>query len=216
MRVSLARTWLSLSPLGSPRLHRATTLAFMSSRPSSPSSVSSDEGKRIKLPELEYGYRTEPMDWAELRTFIVVENCLAKLSRSVEQQRDYEVYKRDLQRHWKSVYDHILCHKFNFERRVDAEDDRYYAHPPLSEVRETRKTVVRNDFPYYMTPGIEHWVLWKLTAKCTEAEIDEAKKEISQELGDVVDFMHWINPPHLKSLPDIDHVHILCLREGEK
>ena len=28
-------------------------------------------------------------------------------------------------------------------------------------------------------------------------------------------FLHWINPPHLKSLPGIDHVHILYRSKEE-
>jgi len=177
------------------------------------SSCSSDDSdKRIQLPVLEYGYRTVPLDWPELIQIIQVENCLAKLSRSVEQQRDYEVYRRDLKRHWVSIYDHILVTKFGREQRTDS-DGLYYAYPPLAEVIEVKKSVVRNDFPYYMADGVEHWVLWKLGADCTLTDIDEAKQEIGERLGDVIDFIHWVNPPHLKSLPDIDHVHILCRRE---
>ena len=32
-------------------------------------------------------------------------------------------------------------------------------------------------------------------------------------LGKVIDTISWINPKHLQSIPDIDHAHILCLRE---
>lgn len=32
-------------------------------------------------------------------------------------------------------------------------------------------------------------------------------------LGPVIDTISWINPKHLQSIPDIDHAHILCLRE---
>jgi hypothetical protein len=58
---------------------------------------------------------------------------------------------------------------------------------------------------------------------CSDDDIAQAKEDVKQELelsgGEdsengqavVVDCLHWINPPHLKSLPDIDHVHILCL-----
>ena len=178
------------------------------------SSASDDSDKRIQLPVLQYGYRTVPLDWPELVQIILIEKCLAKLSRSVEQQRDYEIYRRDLKRHWKSIYDHILVTKFGREQRTDPKDGLYYAYPPLSsDIKEVKKCVVHNDFPYYMADGVEHWVLWKLGADCTLNDIDDAKQEIGERLGDVVDFMHWVNPPHLKSLPDIDHVHILCRRE---
>ena len=74
-----------------------------------------------------------------------------------------------------------------------------------------------NDFPYYFEPNIHHYVLWKLGGVVTAGEITQAKKDIlCQAHTSVVDidkdhevFLHWINPPHLKSLPGIDHVHIL-------
>lgn len=107
-----------------------------------------------------------------------------------------------------------------------------------------------NDFPYYFSPGIDHWVLWKLGGHLTNNEISRAKLDILQSHRDegsgckhrnhngsgniynlsrkinsdeffensngIADdtsiFLHWINPPHLKSLPGIDHVHILFHR----
>jgi folylpolyglutamate synthase len=31
----------------------------------------------------------------------------------------------------------------------------------------------------------------------------------------VTDFLYWINPPHLKTVPELDHLHILCLRRRD-
>jgi len=175
---------------------------------------------RIHLPVLEYGYRTVPLEWEELRD-IIGTGELAKLSRCVEDQKEYEIWKRDLKSHWKSVYDYLLCNKFGmegcFERRTDAETGLYCAHPPLSEYAGgTRKALVANDFPYYTTKNVEHWVLWKLGGEpCDDGDIRQAEQDLRAKLGDVVDCLHWVNPPHLKSLPDIDHVHFLCLRRGE-
>jgi len=180
---------------------------------SSACSSSDDDHKRIRLPILKYGYRTEPLEWDELIDIIHVQQDLAKLSRSVEQQRDYEIYKRDLLQKWISVIDHVLVTKFPdvFEQRFNATMDRYYAYPPLSEAvatgDTTQKVLVENDFPYYNAIGIEHWILWKLGSRCTEEDIDEAKMQLQERFAN--DILHWVNPPHLKSLPEIDHVHIL-------
>lgn len=167
-------------------------------------SDSDDSHKRIQLPTLQYGYRTEPLEWEEL-TWIIESGDLARLSRSVEQQRDYEVYKRDLLQEWRSVYDHILFSKFDCPRTLI--DGKFCVDPPTDGV--VRRSIVRNDFPYYTAPGIEHWIVWKLNETVLESDIVEGKEEIQKELGEL-DFLHWINPPHLQSLPDIDHVHILC------
>ena len=67
---------------------------------------------------------------------------------------------------------------------------------------------MKNDFPYYMEDGIEHWILWKLGDSCDDRDIDEAKKELRKK-NKFMEFLHWVNPPHLKSLPAVDHIHIL-------
>ena len=122
------------------------------------------------------------------------------------------------------MYDHILVSKFDFERRLvpndnkDDPDERsdmlWEAYPPLSEVRQVKKVLKPNDFPYFFAEDIEHWCLWKLCEDLTDDDIYQAKLELQEMHGDIVDWLCWRNPPHLKSLPDIDHVHILCLREA--
>lgn len=166
----------------------------------------------VEIPPREYGYRTEPLEWPELVDIIDKEKNLAKLSRSVQQQKEYVLYQRELLKEWKSVYDHILVSKFDFEQKKVG-DDVWEAHPPLDECREVRKTLKVNDFPYYFAPNIEHWCLWKLCEDVSDEEVVQAKKELQEKYnGDIVEYLSWKNPPHLKSLPDIDHVHILCLR----
>jgi hypothetical protein len=160
--------------------------------------------------------------------------------RSVDQQMEYEVFKRQLTQTWKSVLDYVLCTKLDVPRCVHAETGLAYAQsssPVSSSLTETDTTttssplpspktiVLRNDFPYYTAENIHHYVLWKLHGICSDDDIAQAKEDVKQELelGDVengdgdngqaavvVDCLHWIHPPHLKSLPDIDHVHILC------
>lgn len=70
--------------------------------------------------------------------------------------------------------------------------------------------LVLNDFPYYFEDNIEHWVYWKLGSTITELEIKNTINSFSQDKK-YLEISFWINPPHLKSLPDIDHVHFVCL-----
>lgn len=171
---------------------------------------SDDSEKRINLPVLKYGYRTVPLSWEDLVDIITIQNDLAKLSRSIEQQKEYEIYKRDLLRESRTVTDHVLCNKFPdiFEKRFDAETKLWYSYPPLTDITSVAITLVKNDFPYYMEDGIEHWILWKLGESCDDQDIDEAKQELRKK-NKFTEFLHWVNPPHLKSLPAVDHVHIL-------
>lgn len=172
------------------------------------SSISRCAATTVELPDREY--RVKPLEWSELVN-IIREGNLHLLSRSIEQETEYQIYRKNLKATWISVYDHILCSKFNFERHEDA-NGLFYAYPPLSEAKSVQTAVLRNDFPYYLAERIEHWILWKLGGDCDDQDIEDAKRQIQHELGDVDDFLQWINPPHLKSLPDIDHVHLLCKR----
>lgn len=166
------------------------------------------EGKTIKLSDREYGYRTVPFSWAELVQVITIEENVAKLSRNVDQQREYEIFRRGLSRQWASIYDYILCSKFGFQKQGTEGD--WVARPRLSDVSEVFRTLEMNDFPYYMEDGISHYILWKTFKDITPQEIDDARKELLNK-KDVTDTLFWMNPPHLKSLPGIDHVHFLCL-----
>lgn len=85
---------------------------------------------------------------------------------------------------------------------------------------KTRIVLSLNDFPYYFEEGIEHWVVWKLGGDISTIEIENGKMEILKKadcsnvelINDSSVFLHWLNPPELKSLPDVDHIHILFRR----
>jgi len=177
------------------------------------------ENTRIFMHNPEYGYRINPFAWKELYQICIVEKSLSKLSRSVIQQYEYQLYTRKIKYTYKTIIDHILCSKFHFEQRTDKETGLLYAHPTLSQVQKEMNpayqiAVLPNEFPYYLADDVKHWVLWKLGSQpCTKDEIAEAKLAIQSKLHPVLvqDFIHWTNPLNLKSIPEIDHVHILCL-----
>ena len=137
---------------------------------------------------------------------------LSYLCRSIEQQYEYEIYKMHLQRKWESIHDHILCSKFGIIPEIESESGRRKAPIDLDNLPEDlpRISLLPNEFPYFAEEPIQHWVLWKLGQHCQEEDVSWAKMELQERIGPVRDFIHWINPPHLKSIPDIDHVHILC------
>ena len=169
--------------------------------------------EQIQLPLLKYGYRTVSLEWNEVVHIINVEGDLDKLTRSEKQQREYMIYTRRIKEEWRSVMDYVLYTKFGLEKMMDGRDNRWYVYPPLSEITGVHTRIVRNDFPYCFQRNIEHWVLWKIGEDCSESDITAAKDSIRKDLENVRDFIHWINPPHLKSLPEVDHAHILVLRD---
>jgi Protein of unknown function (DUF3605) len=248
------------------------------------------------LPYREYGYRSTPIKWDELATIINgdIENNepqnLAKLSRSVEQEKRYIKAKTVLLQMYETLYDHILYSKFGIPRYFNNETERWYVPLPststsllspstslpchqsvMAEEESSNPTplassvsddlastststltpttatpttnatlvLVPNEFPYYVEDGIEHWVLWKLYQNITDSDVDDAIQELKlltvknsmnnnnndsnsssnskltnddDDIDAVDDVLWWENPPHLKSLPQINHVHFLIRR----
>ena len=172
-----------------------------------------------------------PFAWEELVDIVLNKKDPKLHSRSVAIQDKYLRFTEQVKKEWVSVNDHILHTKFQFEKRLersyskDEEEElvdgkvpsgyQWRAHPSLSEVKRIERRLLLNEFPYFVQDGIEHWCLWKLCENVTENDISFAKSELNKmrdERGNVIDTLCWVNPPHLKSVPDIDHAHILCLR----
>jgi hypothetical protein len=157
--------------------------------------------------------RKTPFTWPELVQIVEKEKNLAKLCRSVEDQRGYDLHRQEMSQNWVSIYDFILWSKFGFDRVLV--NGRWHSQPRLSEVTEVHKSLRLNDFPYYVQDGILHYVLWKTLEDVTEEEIQEACDKLI-DTKNAIKIIHWINPPHLKSLPEIDHVHFLCLVNADQ
>ena len=139
------------------------------------------------------------------------------LTRSEQEEQKYEIYKKDINTHWKSVVDHILHTKFQFEKCQVSDDNEsniiWKAQPSLSEITTVKYALCLNEFPYNFEDDIEHWVLWKTLSAVTDEDICKAKDSLIQMAGSddyaVDDLLHWINPLQLKSIPEIEHCHIV-------
>jgi hypothetical protein len=159
-----------------------------------------------------------PLSWESILQ-IISTNRLHCLRRSTEQQKIYLQYLDEMKIRWVHPVDHILHTKFQFERvaigsEVQEKEDssiRYEASPKLHQVSEPIIKLCPNDFPYHLDANVKHWVLWKLLEPISHHEIHEAKQKLRNQHKLIVDIAHWVNPPNLKSIPEIDHVHIVCL-----
>jgi len=176
---------------------------------------------KMKRP-IQRGPAIKPYGWDEIKDIIERKRDLSLLCRSEEQEEFYRQTRSELSEKWKTVHDFILVSKFDHDKiSVDKEqpNSKWQADPCLEKAREMRTSLSLNDHPYYFVDGIDHWVLWKIGGLVTPTEIDYAKNDLKKR-GEkdgkgrkVIDTIHWINPPELKSLPEIDHAHILCLRK---
>ena len=171
------------------------------------------------MPE-ERPFPTRRLSWSELVQLILVEKDFGQLRRCRQDEQVYQEYMTNhVRAQYNSVMDFILITKLNVPTiETDHSNDGKKRAAPLAQVikdGEVRQALVRNDFPYYFATEVEHWILWKLGGGgISTQEIDAAKEDLREKLGDdVVDTLHWVNPPALKSIPEIDHVHIL-IRHG--
>ena len=121
-----------------------------------PSGLDCDEV--IILPDLQYGYRTTPASWSELEA-IVASGDLARLSRSRQQQIEYERYKLILLQSWNGILNYMLCEKFHYSPIVDEQTGKLSARAPVDVKARIVRKLLPNDFPYCMETQIQHWIL---------------------------------------------------------
>ena len=166
----------------------------------------------VILPEPKYGYRTTKSTWDELVQVIQIEFDIHKLCRSRDQQQVYEVFRYHMKEQYRSSLDYILISKFGFDAVVVVEDETKWmmAEPCLENVDTSKIILAENDFPYYVEDNIVHYVLWKIKEPITQQEILDAREELQTEKIKALKILQWVNPPNLKSFPEIDHVHFLC------
>lgn len=141
---------------------------------------------------------------------IVHQGQLEKLGRSLAQQTEYRTFREKLNGEWASIADYVMVSKLSFRDSVNAQGKRVAVIP---DDKENRTILLQNDFPYYFTDDVGHYVLWKIGGELLPSEIEAAQAEIRDNLG-AVDSTFYINPPTLKSILDIEHAHIL-FKKGE-
>ncbi|GKY95786.1 hypothetical protein MPSEU_000539300 [Mayamaea pseudoterrestris] len=152
-----------------------------------------------------------PPTWSELQS-IVSTNQLDALKRSKKHQNLYELHRIKVLKEYRTMYDYILYEKFGLVPTV-ADDG--LLHVPRPSSTQPLKVLAENSFSYHVGENVCHWILWKLGEDCTEDDVADAEMELRSRLQDVRDFLHWKNPPHLQSLPHINHRHILVLKGGQ-
>jgi hypothetical protein len=180
------------------------------------------------LPFRKFGYRSVPFTWKELEKIVVDETNLSRLSRSVETERRYKTDRERWLKEYESIYDHILYTKFHFPRLMDESTGKWKV-DALTESKEksnlptsapphriSKVSLLKNEYPYFVEAGIEHWVLWKLHSSVTQEDVIQAMANLKAQYndGEVIGSIWWENPHSLKSLPDISHIHILLRRKS--
>ncbi|KAG0348704.1 hypothetical protein BG004_004418 [Podila humilis] len=79
---------------------------------------------------------------------------------------------------------------------------------PLSPLEIVLK---KNEFPYSVRNGIEHWLIWSRNPLTDEVWI---RRYLEERLPGR-DYLFFVNPPELQSVPSIFHVQVFTKGEGE-
>ncbi|KAF9550868.1 hypothetical protein EC957_011415 [Mortierella hygrophila] len=82
---------------------------------------------------------------------------------------------------------------------------------PTGPVDPLEVNLKKNEFPYSVKPGIEHWLIWSRQPLTDEVWI----RRYLQERLPGRDYLYFINPPELRSVPTISHVQVFTKGEGE-
>ena len=121
--------------------------------------------------------------------------------------RGGQVLTRLQAENWKSVGDYVRVAKLGFAQRVDA-DGQLCADAAASDCTP-RTILLPNDFPYNFCAGIHHFVLWKIGGDVlVDAELEAAQASLRASHA-AVEFSIFINPPHMQSIPEVQHAQIL-------
>ena len=108
-----------------------------------------------------------------------------------------------------TVGDYVLCRFFGWEARPDGEGGKLRSVAPAGFARSVR--FVPNDFPYHVTPGIEHHIVWVASAAGDVSALTEA--ELAAEVQCHKPAKAWetltvVNPPRLQSVTNVWHAHV--------
>lgn len=178
-----------------------------------------------------------PFEWEELQEIITTPPCdrpqrLAELYRSPKVQEAYQNHRTEILQDYESLMDYILVSKLKQDRQRNVTTQKWkVVAVPTTTTAGPVLALRRNDFPYCVAHPIEHWVLWKWwggdpygddeasssSSSSNTSLIRITDEEIQQAVTPLLcssssfekDVLYWENPPHLQSLPEIRHVHIL-------
>jgi L-threonylcarbamoyladenylate synthase len=164
---------------------------------------------------------TKSISWAECKVVAADESRLHELGRSLVQQQEYEAAMQSVRERYASIGDYILLTKFHLEQEIAegklAAKRESNSDQKCGDTKLSKTVLIPNDFPYNFTSDIKHFVLWKWGGgPLLKKEISNAEMHLRKQYGyAAIDSLNFTSPPALKSIPELEHAHIL-LRLSEE
>ncbi|KAJ2787609.1 hypothetical protein GGI15_000571 [Coemansia interrupta] len=146
---------------------------------------------------------TEPVPWTMFKQYIDAKT-LDPLGRSPATQTAYEAHKQRVKSEFGTMAEYLTKHSLRD----------FLAQPTDPEVLAAGDfTFRRNDFPYSIGDGVEHWVLWcRKRLQPGFVAPDEAVRAIEERFGTEVEWRYFVNPVAKQSVPQLSHAHVFVHR----
>lgn len=153
----------------------------------------------------------KPLEWHDLIHWL--ENGQKTiLWRDAACAERYVQHQQLVARDYRSINDFIRIHYLKWNNGVDETTRKRIAVPSASAIQEPLLTP--NDFPYYLTRGIEHWLIWcDPIPKMPEQIIERIIRENFPY--EKFNSLSFVNPPRLRSVSDVFHAHIFTRKKAE-
>eukprot|EP00746_Dinoflagellata_sp_MGD_P130720 gnl/MRDRNA2_/MRDRNA2_64612_c0_seq1.p1 gnl/MRDRNA2_/MRDRNA2_64612_c0~~gnl/MRDRNA2_/MRDRNA2_64612_c0_seq1.p1 ORF type:complete len:387 (-),score=59.44 gnl/MRDRNA2_/MRDRNA2_64612_c0_seq1:40-1200(-) len=170
-------------------------------------SESAAEGKS-EIKAADWKFLEKPLCWS-IVVDAVSSGDLDRMGRGMyrrtkAQEESYNLYRKRLLEEWSTIGECLKTVIFGFSS--ETENGKLKSIPYSDGTH--RVVWRRNEFPYFLEPGIEHHCIWSHPGKLlTVSRIQEVLQEDCPM--DEFEYIWFINPPSMKSVPDVDHAHVL-------
>ncbi|KAE8354919.1 hypothetical protein BDV28DRAFT_129981 [Aspergillus coremiiformis] len=164
-------------------------------------------------------------DWENLKT-IIARNDLGILKRKPSDLKRYLSWTRDIKVQYGTITNYICQHRLGWHTTLDSEAVFHFKNPiPFADPADYK--ILRNDWPYGLTPDVSHLVVWLRTPVSVKPENGDVTDESRALIEDFVQrtfvarlgregiedpkarvlwFKNWTA---LQSVRSVEHIHVL-------
>jgi hypothetical protein len=147
--------------------------------------------------------------WEEVHD-VIQKREFARLGRLEDDFAVYSKFMDEVKKKYVTVGDYILHSKFGYPcvptpiNESDPSETKLAAVVP-EHIDNDLIIWTKNDFPYALEEPIEHYLIWSHNTLPKEKILSLIDHNLPNK-----EFVYWINPPILRSVANVFHVHILA------
>ncbi|KAI9208178.1 uncharacterized protein BJ171DRAFT_490483 [Polychytrium aggregatum] len=167
-------------------------------------SVEQPSNDRPSAASMEFTPFTKAYDWDEVRD-IIRQGRTEIFCRYQEVNDTYAKGIAEIRQTYVSTGDYIKIRVLKYPSEADPGSRKLKARPADPKVSLTM-TLIDNDYPYALHPEISHKVLWSQKILTRQQIIDFLKTQLDL---DKVEYQFFENPPHKKTVPEVQHIHVM-------